>query len=127
MQCVLLNFEMACRYVQSDLDFMWQDGSKWLKDGFGFWAALIIANVPNGISKVEQDVGGSWVAATRINQLGQQWELERPDQTRGYSSRSIPVRVYDHDGKLYGTYDIAFNCPDSGTCGKNTPTTATKI
>jgi hypothetical protein len=117
-----------CRYVQSELEFMWQDGSKWPKDNHGFWAALIIGNVPNGIGKVEQDIGGSWASCPRINQLGQQRELMKmgPD-ARGFASRDITIRVYDVAGKLYGTYSVPFNCPDSGTCGKNTPTTATKI
>lgn len=42
--------------------FMWKDGSKWLDNGRGFWASLIIYNTADGIGSVQQKVGNSWYA-----------------------------------------------------------------
>jgi hypothetical protein len=44
----------------SSISFLFKDGSKWLKGGKGFYAALAIYGVPNGVGKVEQLVGKTW-------------------------------------------------------------------
>ena len=53
---------MVCRWKMGIPKFMWKDGSKWLDDGRGFWASLIIYNTAEGIGTVEQKVGNSWCA-----------------------------------------------------------------
>lgn len=52
----------GCRYSMSSLKYMWMDGSRWLDDAGGFFAALIIYNTPNGIDGVEMFDNGEWCA-----------------------------------------------------------------
>jgi hypothetical protein len=94
--------------------FMWKDGSKWLSNGGGFWAALIIYNTANGIGKVEQQVGDSYVAVSQLNHLGNMYVMEQPaDYCSPPAPKSITVRVYDVDNALYGEFEVEFSCGDS--------------
>lgn len=40
--------------------YMWMDGSRWLPDGMGFHAALIVYNTDDGIAGVEMLDNGTW-------------------------------------------------------------------
>ena len=119
----------SCRYSMGDLGFMFASGSKWIKGGYGFWAALVVYNVPNGIGRVEQKVGDGWTSVDDINWLGQQWSLAEPAdyRTASGSGRTFEVRVSDVSGKPYGTYRVDFPCPDGSPCGGNTDTSATRM
>ena len=46
--------------MDSGLKFAWKDGTHWKPNGQGFYASLIIYNVPNGIGSVEQSAEGGW-------------------------------------------------------------------
>jgi hypothetical protein len=41
---------------------MWMDGSRWLDNGMGFFAAMIVYNTDNGIQGVEMLDQGTWCA-----------------------------------------------------------------
>ena len=80
-----------CRYKQEKLRFIWKEGSKYSSGDPGFYATIVVANTPNGLSKVEQKVGGSWKKALKLNELGQQWEMHFPDGVGG----SGPVKDFE--------------------------------
>ena len=40
---------------------MWPAGTFWLGKNEGFFVSLMVYNVPNGVSKVEQDINGKCV------------------------------------------------------------------
>ena len=100
--------------MNSGLSFLWQENSKWQVGGFGFYAGLIITNVPNGISAVRTADG----AAEQLNQLGHIWVLEQPAnyRTAAADERFFEVEVIDVDGQSYGTYRVEMICPPSGEC-----------
>ena len=52
--------------------FMLKDGSKWLPNGGGFWASLLIYDVDAGIGKVMQKVGRKWKRLSQLLDIGQQ-------------------------------------------------------
>ena len=52
--------------------FMFKDGSKWLPNGQGFWASLLIYDVDAGIGKVMQKVGNTWEQLDNMSDIGQQ-------------------------------------------------------
>lgn len=111
-----------------DLGFMVASGSKWIKGGYGFWVALIVYNVPNGIGGIEQRVGDSWKAVDDVNWLGQQWNLAEPaDYRADNADRAFEVRVKDVSGKLYGTYRVDLPCPEDGACGDNMDATSKRM
>lgn len=104
----------------SEPKFMWKDGSKWLPGGRGFWATLIVYNVDNGISSVEQKIGNQWVRLGQLNHLSNMWVMKEPDDYRSPEGRkSFMVRVTDVDGQSYGEFDVDFSCGDS-VCGTST-------
>jgi hypothetical protein len=97
----------------------WKDGSKWLADGRGFWAALIIYNTEAGISSVDQKVGESWVSLQRLAMLGQMWVMATPDNYRTYrgaSDRQFRIRVFDQRGRRTGTYNVWHECSETSGC-----------
>jgi hypothetical protein len=97
---------------------MWKDGTFWLPNGMGFYAAIIVYNTSNGIGSVEQSVGGKWVALARVNHLGNMYKLVTPDGYRnptGGTGKSVSIRVKNKAGQLYGTYSVKFSCGAS-TC-----------
>jgi hypothetical protein len=115
----LFRLRTRCRCSRALRALQIKDGSKWQSNG-GFWWSLIIYNLPNGIGGVEQDLGGGeWVSLETLEQLGQQWVLEPPSNMAG--PKEATVRVTDADGKVYGTYKVAFPCSD--TCSDNTDAT----
>lgn len=59
----------GCRWNMSKPKFMWKDGSKWLNNGQGFWASLIVYNTANGIGSVEQKVGSSWCELSTFHHM----------------------------------------------------------
>ena len=107
---------------------MWAAQSRWFAPGRGFWLSLIVYNVPNGISRVQQQLrNGSWPSLERNGRLGQQFSLRQPagggDGAAG--SRSFAVRVSDVAGTLYGTYQVPWPC---GTvCNGYTAVNATAV
>jgi hypothetical protein len=123
--------QRSARWVQSStLKFMWKDGSKWLKNGRGFFGGLIVYNVASGISRVEQDVSGTWTGLTRISALGQMWRAATPGNYKTYgaaANRKIKFRIYDFGGNLYGAYEVLFNCSETAACATSVDATATKL
>jgi hypothetical protein len=95
---------------------MFKDGSKWMPNGKGFFASLVIYNVSNGIGLVQQKVGGTWKTLSNLNDLGQQFIVEQPTEYRNYASRSFDILVTDVNGLEYGTYNVKWPCGDS-VCG----------
>ena len=83
--------DVLCRFTMSGLKFIWKDGSRWFPNGGGFWATVIVYNTPNGISKVEQQAGGKWVALDTLWILGQQFTLTAPD---GYMAQTNGPKVW---------------------------------
>jgi hypothetical protein len=108
-----------------DLKFMWKDGSKWVNGGYGFWASLIIYNVPNGIGSVQQKVGGAWKECAQLSALGQQHQMHQPENYRGGGAREFEIKVTDVNGSPYGEYKVPFNCESS--CGSNTDVPSTRL
>jgi hypothetical protein len=104
---------------------MFKDGSKWLPNGQGFFASLVVYDVDNGIGGVQQKVGGEWKALTNMNDLGQQFIMAQPTEYRGYSSRSFEVIVNDVNGDSYGTYTVQWPCGDN-VCGAYTDASASR-
>lgn len=106
--------------MASGLKFSWQLGSKWTPDG-GFWASLMIANVPNGISAVRQNLGSKVVELEHLLNLGQIWGMQMPENS---DKKEFEIDVIDVSGKSYGTYVVAFNC--DGQCTDFTHTTSVR-
>jgi hypothetical protein len=112
------------------LKFMWKDGSKWLKNGKGFWATLIVHNLTAGVGKVQQLVNGSWVTLDRLDALGQMFVMEEPDNYRTYgaaANRKVTVRIYGSSlTTLYGSYIVSFSCSETAACSATVDATAVK-
>jgi hypothetical protein len=119
-----------CRWTQTaGLKFMWKDGSKWLKNGQGFYATLIVRNMPAGIGSVQQLISDSWVTVNRLDALGQMFVLKEPDNYRTYgtaSNRKITIQVFDKLNQLYGKYVVSFSCSESAACSVTVDATAIK-
>jgi hypothetical protein len=105
---------------------MFKDGSKWMRNGGGFFASLVIYDIDNGIGGVQQKVGDVWKPLSTLNDLGQQYIMEQPAEYRGFSTREFQVRVDDVSGTPYGTFSIQFPCGDQ-VCGAYTDATASRI
>ena len=56
------SWQDTCRYEQ-DLRFMWPEGAFWSRNNTGSWLSLIIYNMPNGVSRVEQNINGTCALA----------------------------------------------------------------
>eukprot|EP00892_Ulva_mutabilis_P000953 jgi/Ulvmu1/10859/UM007_0033.1 len=111
--------------------FMWKSGSKWIPNGKGFYASVIIYNTSNGIGGVRQKVGSKWVNINTLNHLGNMWVLQRPPDSEyrspsGGSGKSIQMQVLDVSGRSYGTFSVPWGC-GSGVCGSETNAYAKKI
>jgi hypothetical protein len=123
--------QRSARWVQSStLKFMWKDGSKWLKNGRGFFGGLIIYNLASGISRVEQDVSGTWTALKRTSALGQMWKAAKPGNYKTYgaaANRKIKFQIYDIDGNSYGAYEVLFECSETAACATSIDARATKL
>lgn len=44
----------ACRWVMQEPKFMWMTASQWVAEDGSFWGVLIIYNVSDGFTRVEQ-------------------------------------------------------------------------
>lgn len=113
---------------------MWQKNSKWKDAGKGWYAALIVYNLPNGIGRVEQDVqhnsgAANWVEVGQLNALSQIRVLDQPENYRNPGGkREVAVRIADINGALYGTYIVDMSvCPGSSQCNDDTDTTAQRV
>lgn len=100
---------------------MWKSGSKWIKNGKGFYASIIIHNTSNGIGGVQQQVAGKWVNIQPLNHLGNMWVLQKPSDNEyrlpnGGTGQYIKVRVMDKDGEYYGSYSLKWMCGGTGAC-----------
>ena len=42
---------------------MWPEGAFWSRNNTGSWLSLIIYNMPNGVSRVEQNINGTCALA----------------------------------------------------------------
>ena len=100
---------------QGDLRMGFIQGN-FLRGAGGAWVSIIIANLPNGISRVEaKGSTGSYQNLRMVGDNGQKWE--------GFpatSNKTWDVRVYDFDGQLVSkdnksVYRITFPCADK--CG----------
>jgi hypothetical protein len=59
----------------------------------------------------------------QLNHLGNMFVMKAPaDSPAG----AITVRIEDHSGNSYGTFDVKFSCGD-GACGVSADAPATKV
>ena len=116
-----LMFRAVCRWTMRDPKFMWKQGSKWIKNGKGFYAAIVAYNTPNGIGAVQQKSCGKWNNVRPLNHLGNMWVLDKPcdaeyRKPNGGAGQKICVRVMDVNGSLYGEYCLVWECGGTGSC-----------
>ena len=94
----------------------------------GAWLSVIIANLENGISKVEASAAGSgqWQQLKMVGDNGLKFE-----NVPASPSKTWDLRVYDYDGQLIargGKSVYRFGFPCDGRCPKLfNPVTYTKI
>ena len=63
--------------MSEGLKFMWKDGTN------DFWAAIIVYNLSNGLSKVEQITSSGPQELSNVYILGQQFNLAEGKQASG--------------------------------------------
>lgn len=116
--------------MMSEIKFMWLKSSNWIPKGYGFFACLIVHNLPNGISRMSQKIGDSYVPVNPLFHLRNQWVLEKPNNyvsaPNGGDGQWFCVKMWDADGQEYGEYCIQWGC-GTGHCSDDTDASSYKV
>lgn len=114
----------------SNPKFMWIKDSNWIPKGHGFFGGLIVYNVDNGISRMSQKIGSSWVSVQPLFHLRNQWVLQKPDNyvsaPNGGAGQTITIEMWDVSGNSYGRFAVHFTC-GSTHCYKDTDAPAYRV